>query len=92
MRNESPGLPYGSPNLLDKNHFEWLFIFSKYFAPLRRLSRLKQLQFFKLVSPFLNAFLLLGFSEKHTLNESGCVFLGGGRVEWADNEKREVDC
>ena len=26
MRNESPGLPYGSPNLRDKNHFEPFYI------------------------------------------------------------------
>lgn len=26
MRNESPSLPYGSPNLLDKNHFETFYI------------------------------------------------------------------
>ena len=28
FRNESSGLPYGSPNVPDKNHFEPFFIFS----------------------------------------------------------------
>ena len=62
-----------------------LFIFSKYCAPLRRLSRFKQFHFFKIVSPFLNTFLHLRFSEKHTVNESGCVFLGEGGLEWANS-------
>ena len=56
IRKESPGLPYGSPNLTDKNHFPRLF---------------------KLVSPYLNAFLHLGFSKTHTLSEAGCVSYGG---------------
>ena len=58
IRNESPGLPYGSSNLPDKNnsgHF-------KDFAPLvvQIVSpSLKKLDFFKLVSLFVNAFLHL---------------------------------
>ena len=44
------------------------------FARLRRLSSLKEFQFLKLDSPFLNACLYLGFSKKHTLNESGGIF------------------
>jgi len=78
VQNESPSLLYGSPNLTDKNHFEPFLtsLYFKDFAPLCRLSRLKQFQFFKLFSPFLNTFLYLGFFEKHTSNESECIFWG----------------
>ena len=39
---------------------------------------MKQFQFYKLFSPFLNAFLHLRFFKKHMLNESECFF---GREE-----------
>lgn len=80
-RNESPGLPCESPNLPDKSHFEPLFLSFKDFSPLRKLKlylQIKTISVFKLVWTFLNAFLHLGLSKKHTLSEGGwCVFTGG---------------
>ena len=51
---------------------------------------MKQFRFYKLFSPFLNAFLHLGFFKKHMLNESEFIF-GGGGVEWANSGKCVVD-
>ena len=45
----------------------------------------------QLFSLFLNAFLHLGFFKKHTLNESECIFGGGGGVEWVNSGKCVVD-
>ena len=76
MRNESSVGVTKSPG---KKKSLPTFLYFKDFAPLCRLSRLKQFQFFKLVSMFLNAFIHLGFPKKTQVEWEGVRYLGGGR-------------
>lgn len=56
------------------------------------ISKLKRFRFLKLVSPFLNKFLHLGFSGRHTLSEGGWyVICRREEGEWANSVSCVVD-
>lgn len=77
--NGSPGLPYRSSNLPDKNQFESFKVLKTllHYIGSNFIYKLKQFGFFKLISQFLNPFLHLVFFEKHTCVGASGLTVGG---------------